>query len=346
MLLSTLLVVQCSALVLLPNRGSSIATAAKPFRRIAPALMYDYQKQFAEQQAAQREARRRRMEAEEAAKAGGPAKKTEAGFTGGIQEDDNSDGTPKVLRYDERVTAGVCAAHTRHVPPPSVGHAPPPPWTHSTRLTSRVHTRLSTVGWESSDVPDFVPEEGSAAAEKYADLLKIKFTDGIRGSQHDGDAVADREESGPELQITADPTLVFVPDGEDCDAECQLEAFGARDFVLPSDTSLDAELDMFVIGDASSTLDITVKPVAMAFEDFYCGFTADSHPAFSVTAASFGKMVTERPRAQLLTECHAARRPDCIPYGLHPNCTLTAPYAPQPTAARRSGATARPRRSR
>ena len=28
---------------------------------------------------------------------------------------------------------------------------------------------------------------------------------------------------------------------------------------------------------------IDVKPVCMTFEDFYCGFTADSHPAFSVS---------------------------------------------------------------
>lgn len=33
----------------------------------------------------------------------------------------------------------------------------------------------------------------------------------------------------------------------------------------------------------TKNLNIDVKPVCMTFEDFYCGFTADSHPAFSVS---------------------------------------------------------------
>ena len=35
----------------------------------------------------------------------------------------------------------------------------------------------------------------------------------------------------------------------------------------------------------TKNLNIDVKPVCMTFEDFYCGFTADSHPAFSVSPA-------------------------------------------------------------
>jgi hypothetical protein len=90
-----------------------------------------------------------------------------------------------------------------------------------------------------------------------------------------------------------------MPDDEDCDAECQLHSFGPRDFVLPepkfnvktmTETNLDGEFDMFIIGKATKSFTIDVAPVAMAFEDFYCGFTADSHPAFRVTQNSFGKM--------------------------------------------------------
>ena len=47
---------------------------------------------------------------------------------------------------------------------------------------------------------------------------------------------------------------------------------------------------MFSIGKGAKSLSIDVAPVAMAFEDFYCGFTADSHPSFRVTQNSFGKM--------------------------------------------------------
>ena len=57
--------------------------------------------------------------------------------------------------------------------------------------------------WESSDVPDFVPEEGSPEAEKYADLMAIKFSEGLRGSQHDGDDISAREKQrSPEMQAS------------------------------------------------------------------------------------------------------------------------------------------------
>lgn len=223
-------------------------------------MEWDYAKQFAQQQEAQRAARMRRLQAEaaaEEAKAHDPVK-TKAGFQGGLKEVDDS--MPKQLRYDERITSA----------------------------------------WESSDANEFLPEEGSPEAEKYAELMKIKFADGLRGSQHDGDDVSEQEKQrNPELQIEADPTLVFMPDDEDCDAECQLEAFGPRDFVLPepkfnvktmTETNLDGDFSMFTIGKEAKTLTIDVEPVAMAYEDFYCGFTADSHPAFRVTQNSFGKM--------------------------------------------------------
>jgi len=222
--------------------------------------MHDYAAQFAKQQADQRAARMRAAEAAEAAANGtAPPEKAKGGFTGRVKADDpdlHSDGTPKKLNYDESVTQS----------------------------------------WESSDVPDFLPEEGSEY-EKYA---KIRFDDGIRGSQHDGEEVAELEKlHNPEMQISADPQLIFMPEGEECDAECLLEEFGARDFVLPeaswnantmSETQFDAELNMFTIRGEGAPLAIEVQPVAMAFEDFYCGFTVDSHPAFKVTENSFGKM--------------------------------------------------------
>ena len=98
---------------------------------------------------------------------------------------------------------------------------------------------------------------------------------------------------------TVTSTLVYMPAGEDCDAECQLEAYGPRDFVVPEpkfnvkamkETSFDGEFDMFVIGKDKKSMTIDVAPIAMAFEDFYCGFTADSHPAFKVTGGATGTM--------------------------------------------------------
>jgi len=235
-----------------------IGTSQHIGQRHGAPVMWDYAKQFAEQQEAQRQARMRRMQAEaaaEEAEANGPVK-AKAGFTGGIQEQD----LPKMLNFDEKVTST----------------------------------------WESSDVPDFLPVHGSSEAEKFADLMAIQFSEGIRGSQHDGDDIASREAArSPEMQINADPTLVFMPADEDCDAECQLETFGPRDFVLPApkfnpktmtETSIDDEYDMFIIGSETKKLTIDVSPVAMGFEDFYCGFTSDSHSAFHVTDNAFGKM--------------------------------------------------------
>ena len=232
-----------------------------PHRHVAVQMAgWDYAKQFAQQQEAQRVARLRRLEAEadaEEAKENAAKAKAKGGFQGGIKEVDT---TIKQLNFDERVTST----------------------------------------WESSEVPDFMPEEGSAEYNKFARLIEIPFAEGMRGSQHDGDDVAAREaQRSPEMAIDADPTLVYMPAGEDCDAECQLEAYGPRDFVVPEpkfnvkamkETSFDGEFDMFVIGKDKKSMTIDVAPIAMAFEDFYCGFTADSHPAFRVTQNSFGKM--------------------------------------------------------
>jgi len=40
---------------------------------------------------------------------------------------------------------------------------------------------------------------------------------------------------------------------------------------------------------AGAGLDIEVKPICMTFEDYYAGFSSDSHPSFSVSPAT-GRM--------------------------------------------------------
>jgi hypothetical protein len=216
---------------------------------------WDFAAQYAQQQAAQRAARQRRLEAEEAAKTGKP--KAKAGFKGGVLQDE---GKPTKLQYDAAVTRS----------------------------------------WQSSDQPDFLPQEGTPEYDKQLELMGIGFDEGIRGSQHDGEDISAKEmQRNPEFLIEADPTLVFMPDSEDCDAECQLELYGQRDFVLPeprfnpktmTETNIDEEFEMFTTGGEPKTIVINVDPVAMAFEDYYCGFTADSHPAFFVSNNGFGKM--------------------------------------------------------
>ena len=57
-------------------------------------------------------------------------------------------------------------------------------------------------------------------------------------------------------------------------------------FVLPSSGMTDMDFEMVVGSTASKSIDIDVRPVTMTFEDFFCGFTADSHPSFSCTPTS------------------------------------------------------------
>jgi len=260
MLLASL-AVQCSALVLpASNLPSSFRVAAAGAHRHPAVTMmpYNYAKQYAKQQAAMKEARMRAEERKEGLK-------PKAGFSGGIKEaarpsNIDEDGKPKALRYDERITSS----------------------------------------WESSDTPEFMPEEGTPEYEKFKDLMDIPFTEGMRGSQHDGEDLAElNHSSDPEMDIYTDPTLVYIPEMDPHDAQWQLEMNAARDFVLPepkfnvntmTETQFDAEFEIFANPGDVAKLVIEVKPVAMAFEDFYCGFTADSHPAFEVTQNACGKM--------------------------------------------------------
>jgi hypothetical protein len=76
---------------------------------------------------------------------------------------------------------------------------------------------------------------------------------------------------------------IYVPEIEEIVAD-------ASQFVLPepsfkvskmdvSDT--DEDFEMFTDSLTPKELKVSVKPVTMTFEEFYCGFTKDSHPAFS-----------------------------------------------------------------
>jgi hypothetical protein len=137
-----------------------------------------------------------------------------------------------------------------------------------------------------TDTPDFLPEEGS---ELEALAKGVSYADGMMGSQSDPNR---KKSSGPELAgaLDSDPDI-YVPEVEEIVAD-------ASDFVLPEPSwkvsrmavsATDDEFEMFTGATETRALEIAVKPVCMTFEDFYCGFTADSHPSFSVTPTT-GKM--------------------------------------------------------
>jgi hypothetical protein len=153
--------------------------------------------------------------------------------------------------------------------------------------------------FESTDTGDFLPEEGSEAAKLKAG---IGFTDGMYGSQVDPNR---KKSTGPELQgvLDSDPEI-YMPEVEHLDA-----AEAGVEFKLPSTGKVDQELDMFCSSTESKDLYIDVNPVCMTYEDFYCGFTADSHPGFSVTPTS-GQMEKRKGAPTTVTVT-------CKPNGAH-----------------------------
>jgi hypothetical protein len=149
-------------------------------------------------------------------------------------------------------------------------------------------------GFSSTDTPDFLPEKGSEAAKAYE---AISFTDGMQGSQADPNR---KKSTGPELAgaLDSDPDI-YEAEMEDLDATRD-----GIEFVLPSSGMTDMDFDMRC-DSAGKCKDITidVRPVAMTYEDFYVGFTAESHPAFRVTPIN-GKMEKRKgPPTQITVSC-------------------------------------------
>lgn len=127
----------------------------------------------------------------------------------------------------------------------------------------------------STDTPDFFDD-----SEESQKAAKISYTDGMMGSSGMGQNHGTHN-PGVEGALEVNPDI-YVPEEE-------VIAVENSDFVLPSSGRTDADFEMFTIQGNAKDLAIEVKPVAMTFEPFYCGFTADSHPAFSVSPGS-GKM--------------------------------------------------------
>jgi len=160
-----------------------------------------------------------------------------------------------------------------------------------------------TLGGEytATDTPDFLPEEGSAAAAKAAG---ISFTDGIHGSQVDPNR---KKSSGPELAGALDSNPdIYVPEALEVTADSSM-------FVLPEPswnvnamavTNIDGEFDFHTAATESKSIVIPVKPVTMTFEDYFCGFTADSDPAFTVSPSKGTMERRNGPPTELTVTCN------------------------------------------
>lgn len=155
--------------------------------------------------------------------------------------------------------------------------------------------------FQGTDTPDFLPEEGSEQAARAAG---VSYADGLMGSQVDPNR---KKSTGPELAgaLDSDPDI-YVP-------EVQQVVADASDFVLPEPrwnvnamavTNIDGEFEFGCASTDDGEIVIDVAPVCMTFEDFYCGFTPDSHPSFSVTPTT-GKMERRNgPPTSLKVTCN------------------------------------------
>ena len=96
------------------------------------------------------------------------------------------------------------------------------------------------------------------------------------------------------LEVNPD---IYVPEAEEIVAD-------ESEFHLPASGMTDLDFEMKFAHTSVGELKIDVRPVAMTFEEFYVGFTPDSHPAFSVTPTE-GRMERRNgPPTELTVTCN------------------------------------------
>lgn len=134
--------------------------------------------------------------------------------------------------------------------------------------------------WGATDTPDFFEED-------YDPDKGPQFSDGVMGSTGLDKMKADKQgNAGPGIDIigAVDPSIIGgiqqntdVPDGVV--------------FEAPAHGRFEGEISMSCAAASSVGAEhvFDVKPVCMTFEDYYCGWTADTHPSFSV-APMTGRM--------------------------------------------------------
>lgn len=116
----------------------------------------------------------------------------------------------------------------------------------------------------STDTGDFFPDDYDP---------EVAFNDGMMGSQAGGGggrdvALPGMENLGADAVVTGGiETASEIPDG--------------MEFVPSSVPDEKVEIDVAASGSGKELL-LSVKPVCMTFEDYFAGFSKDSHPSFSV----------------------------------------------------------------
>ena len=122
-------------------------------------------------------------------------------------------------------------------------------------------------------------------------------------------------EMGAKLMLQPKVGRLWGHTGVERDAARELFRLNARDlaeeivadeseFHLPASGMTDMDFEMKFAHTSVGELKIDVRPVAMTFEEFYVGFTPDSHPAFSVTPTE-GRMERRNgPPTELTVTCN------------------------------------------
>lgn len=128
-------------------------------------------------------------------------------------------------------------------------------------------------GMQSTDTPDFFYEEGDPRN------AGIQYTDGMMGSTG-LDKLRKQSSNDPGVAgaLDVDPTKIggYQVAAKSVKFELDMPAKMGR-FLQ------EINVDIPAASDSSRVEEVVIKPVCMAFEDFYAGFTDDSDPCFSVT---------------------------------------------------------------
>lgn len=155
---------------------------------------------------------------------------------------------------------------------------------HTTRLYSDGGVKYDAgAGWkpeqggmQSTDTPDFFYDEDDPRNSA------IQYTDGMMGSTG-LDKLRNQKSHDPGVAgaLDVDPTKI---------GGYQAASAAAKGIKFELDMPAkmgrfqqEINVDVPAASDSSRVEQVLIKPVCMAFEDFYAGFTADSDPCFTVT---------------------------------------------------------------
>lgn len=133
-----------------------------------------------------------------------------------------------------------------------------------------------TGGMQSTDTPDFFYEDGEN------DQPEIKFTDGIMGTTGLDKMKEERShDPGVANALKVDPTITAKY--EAASAESKGVKFELDPLAKMGRFEAELELSCAAGSDNGVTGIVSIKPVCMAYEDFYAGWSPESSPCLSVS---------------------------------------------------------------